>query len=383
MGEPDILPAVLCVDDDANILDGYRRFLRKKFRIHVAVGAARGLEAIELHGPFGVVISDYQMPGMNGAQFLSRVRTLSPETVRIMLTGQTDFSTALAAVNQAHIFRFLMKPCTPLILEKVLDAGFEQHRLLVGERQLTHQTLLGCVHIVADVLSTVQPASYGRATRVRRYVRHMAAGAGLAAAWELEAAAMLSQIGWITLPPELLAKAAKQELSEEDMPGFLTHASAAARIIERIPRLDVVARMIESQHAAFQNSAPPEGDEPDLRSAGAQMLKVAIDFDGLRRTGLTHADALERMRLQMGAYNPAYLDAMSSLAKLEASESKESIPVSALRTGMVLNDDLYGKNGLLLLAAGEEVTSALEQRFKNFGYGLPFDHLCTIRRSAY
>ncbi len=104
------LPAVLCVDDDAFILDGFRRQLRNKFNVYTAEGPREGLETVSKNGPFTVIVSDFQMPGMNGIEFLTRVRALAPDSVRVMLTGQADFATAIAAVNQGNIFRFLVKP---------------------------------------------------------------------------------------------------------------------------------------------------------------------------------------------------------------------------------------------------------------------------------
>ena len=191
---------ILCVDDDPNILASFERQFRKRFTIETATGAEKGLEVIAQKGPFAVVVSDLHMPGMDGIEFLNRVRSQWPQTIRIMLTGQADLSTAIAAVNQGNIFRFLVKPCTTTILGLVIEAALEQHRLQMAERQLTEQTLLGCVNVLVDILGIVQPDAFSRAVRLRRYVQHLAGAIGGATTWEFEAAAMLSQIGWITLP---------------------------------------------------------------------------------------------------------------------------------------------------------------------------------------
>ena len=376
----DALPAILCVDDDANILDGLRRHLRKKFQIHTSVGAGEGLEAITKSGPFDVVVSDFQMPGMNGIQFLTKARAIAPDTVRIMLTGQADFSTAMAAVNQGNIFRFLLKPCTPLILEKVLDAGVEQHKLLISEKQLTQRTLLECVQVLVDVLSIVQPEAFSRATRIRRYVRQIAEELGLAGVWQLEAAAMLSQIGWITLSPDLLRKAADHTLSIDQLPAFLAHAAAAARMIEKIPRLDVVASMIEMQHTPLRELPQvPTLDSSGLRLVGAQMLKAAIDFDGLRQKGLAPEDALDSMRREPGIYMPEILTAMTSIERAEAAHEILVLPVSKLEAGMILEENLRSDKGLLVLGKGQEVTATFVERLSNFSYGLSRDEMCRVR----
>ncbi len=132
---------ILFVDDEANILDGYKRHLRKQFRIETALGGEQGLAAVVNQGPYAVIISDLRMPGMDGIQFLSRVREISPDSVRMMLTGHADLENAMEAINKGNIFRFLTKPCMPAVLALVLEAGIEQYRLVMSEKELLEKTL--------------------------------------------------------------------------------------------------------------------------------------------------------------------------------------------------------------------------------------------------
>ncbi|HWR93463.1 MAG TPA: response regulator, partial [Desulfobacterales bacterium] len=80
-------PKVLFVDDDPKVLAGIRRQLRKKVPIETVESGRAGLEAMHASGPFSVVVTDYCMPEMNGIEFLTRVRQVAPETVRVLLTG--------------------------------------------------------------------------------------------------------------------------------------------------------------------------------------------------------------------------------------------------------------------------------------------------------
>lgn len=379
--EDENLPTILCVDDDPSVLDGFRRNLRKKFRVQTAGGPGEGLDLIGQRGPFAVVITDFQMPGMDGIRFLAKARAIAPDTVRIMLTGQADVAMAMAAVNQGNIFRFLLKPCTPLVLEKVLMAAIEHHNRLISERQLMHETLLGCVQVLVELLSVVHPQAFSRATRLRRYVKQIAMRAGLPGVWQFEAAAMLCQIGWITLPPDLLAKAASDEsLSGEELPLFQAHSSAAARMLEKIPRLELVAHMIERQHIDLSNL--PCGltiCSTDLGTVGAQLLKAVIDYDTLRQRDLRHEEALHKMRQDESVYMPGIIEAMTSIDGTTAKEEVELLPLFALSSGMILEDDLRSTSGMLLLGKGQEVTATLVQRLMNCTYGLPNDHLCKVR----
>ena len=114
---------ILCVDDDPNILQAYQRALHKQFPIEAALGGEEALAAVAHRGPYAVVVADMRMPGLTGVEVLARIRQMAPDTVRMMLTGNADQQTALEAVNEGHIFRFMTKPCPPDAFAKALTAG--------------------------------------------------------------------------------------------------------------------------------------------------------------------------------------------------------------------------------------------------------------------
>src|SRR5208282_234032 len=121
---------ILFVDDEPVLLQGYQRLLHKEFQVTTAVGGAAALTMIQHMGPFAVVLSDMRMPGMNGVEFLLKVKTLAPDAVRIMLTGAAELKTAIDAVNEGNIFRFLSKPSNKEILVKTLTDALAQHHLV-------------------------------------------------------------------------------------------------------------------------------------------------------------------------------------------------------------------------------------------------------------
>src|SRR6185369_9959485 len=125
---------ILCVDDDPNILEGFQRNLRKRFSIDIALGGDPALALIAKQGPYAVIVADMQMPGMNGVEFLVKAREKTPQTVRIMLTGNADQQTAVEAVNQGHVFQFLNKPCPPEMLAGALENGLRQYQLITAEK---------------------------------------------------------------------------------------------------------------------------------------------------------------------------------------------------------------------------------------------------------
>jgi len=111
---------ILFVDDDPNILAAMQRNLRKRFTLDTVTGPDEALHTLKTKGPYAVIVADMSMPIMNGAELLEEVRLSSPDTVRIMLTGNADQRTATEAVNRGNVFRFLSKPCAPETIIAVL-----------------------------------------------------------------------------------------------------------------------------------------------------------------------------------------------------------------------------------------------------------------------
>ena len=132
---------ILFVDDEVLLMEGIKRQLRKNFDITVAEGGDAALMVLAQEGPFAVVISDYNMPGMDGIIFLNEVYLRSPQTILVMLTGRADLDIAMNAFNNAHITRFLNKPCSRVILKEILTEGLEQYRLRMSEQLLQAQLL--------------------------------------------------------------------------------------------------------------------------------------------------------------------------------------------------------------------------------------------------
>lgn len=132
---------ILCVDDEPQVLAGLETILGRKYDVRTATSGLLGLQALTDEGPFTVVVSDYRMPGMDGAEFLAEVRKATPDTLRILLTGQASLDGAIAAVNSGNVFRFLTKPCAPADLVGALDDAIDQARLVATDRDLLERKL--------------------------------------------------------------------------------------------------------------------------------------------------------------------------------------------------------------------------------------------------
>lgn len=362
---------ILCVDDDVNILSGYKRSLRKDFDITTAEGGEEGLAAIAgSEEEFAVVISDMQMPGMNGIQFLQRVMVASPNSVRIMLTGNADQQTAMDAVNEGNIFRFLTKPCEPETFAKVITAGLDQFYLVTAEKQILSETLNSSLQVMVEILSLVNPTAFSRANRVKNLARDIAKMLGVKKIWEVEIAAMLSQIGCITVPELTLQKISNaQPLMEQELQLFSRHPQVAHDLIARIPRMNTVAQIIANQNRRMNDVFEVKTVTPETEEArhGARILKVVLDFDKMLESGILPHQAFKDMTERIGWYDPIVMGVLKEIINKASTEFVNiEIDVRKLRPGMLLNKPVYSSRNALLLSAGQDVTQPLIMRLINF-----------------
>jgi arabinose-5-phosphate isomerase len=118
---------VLCVDDEPQVLEGLALGLGRTYTVKTAPSGSAALAMLRTLPEITVIISDMRMPGLNGAQFLAATRTIAPNARRLLLTGDTGLDSAIAAVNQGGIFRFLSKPCPPPLLLETVAAAVEDY----------------------------------------------------------------------------------------------------------------------------------------------------------------------------------------------------------------------------------------------------------------
>ncbi len=361
-------PRILCVDDEPMVLDGLKANLFRKFDVSVATSGAAALAMLAAMPAMPVaIISDMRMPAMDGATFLTKARGVAPTAVRLLLTGQTDMSAAIAAVNEGQIFRFLTKPCPAASLIAALDAAVDQHRLITAEQVLLEQTLHGCIKAMTDILSLTSPLAFGRATRIRQRVSGLLDQLAIKDRWQADVAAMLSQLGAITLPPEVAEKLYHgQPLGLDEQKMVARVPVVTEQLLGNIPRLESV-RAILAAYPRPPNRATQADGTTTFRDAA--ILRLAVDFDALEAQGTAAEAAVEILRSRAELYEPAILDALVVLHGNRAREMIKEIPLSGLQVGMVLAEDLMRTDGMLLLARGVEVAAGVIERMKNFRAG--------------
>ena len=365
---------ILFVDDEQHVLGSYRRILRKNWDIVTALGGETALDIFDNKGPFAVVVSDMRMPGMNGIQLLTKIKEISPDTVRMMLTGYADFNTAMEAVNEGHIFRFLTKPCPPDLLNRALQEGVRQYRLIKAEQELLNKTLKGTIQVLIEILSVMDPKAFNRANRLRDYIKRLTEQKAIAGNWEIEIAALLSLIGQVTVPGSVMEKVHNNvSLTDVEKAMIMRIPKAGFDLLVKIPRLEQIAKIVLYQNKRFNGEGFPEDDIKGVDlPLGARLLKILNDLIILEDKGILRKDAFVTMAKRTGWYDPNLLLTISN----KISGSSENVPafrketkkvkISELHSGYLLLENIETSTGQMLMMAGQEISDSHIMRIKNW-----------------
>jgi response regulator RpfG family c-di-GMP phosphodiesterase len=305
---------VLCIDDEFTVLESLERILRTRFDVDKASSARDAEDALKYGGPYAVVISDLRLADTDGIQLLARFREESPETVRLLITGFADMDSAIAAINDGRIFALIRKPCrADALLERVSDAA-HHHQLLTAERTIVEQTVRGAIKAMNDLVAARVPAAAARGTRLARYAVAVATAMGVSST-DIELAALASYIGCMAIDFDLaerIVRGGTVSSAEQEIADRLPEV--AATLLAPIPRLERVREMLGQQRSPFVSKvglmeAQPEQEIP----VGARILRVVTDFDGLHLQGVSVPQAIVRLRSTNGIYDPAVLDALTTV----------------------------------------------------------------------
>jgi len=360
------LPRVLCVDDEARVVEGLVLHLRKDYDVRTALNGDEALKMLKEMGGAAVVVSDMRMPGMDGASLLHRVMNLYQDETRILLTGEPGRDAAAEAVNKAHIFRFLTKPCPPDQLKAAVESGVMQHRLINAERSILKETLIGCIKALTDVLAITSPVAFGRANRVKQLAMQFANTLDCRNYWQLEAAAMLSQLGYLSLPDTLVEKLYYGEsltATEKTLVSGVPDVTSA--LLENVPRLEPVIQIL----TALKWTDEQIGRLGDgTIGLGARILGLVLEYDALVTQGHSQDVAVQTLRPRAPRFGAELIEQFAK--HLGASSGKAVVKEMALQTvtvGMVILQDVRTHLGTLLVPRGFEVTPGFLERIQNFG----------------
>ncbi|MGL4511461.1 MAG: response regulator [Lacipirellulaceae bacterium] len=380
---------VLFVDDDPMLLASMERCLGQKFELDTASGGPQALDKLRADGPIAVVVTDMRMPGMDGVQFVQAARQFTRETVYMMLTGNQDLETALRATNEGSVFRFLCKPCDPTALAAAIEQALRQYELEASERELLGKTFVGAIGILADVIETLEPKLVARSAASEQLLEQLRERLSVAPRWEYKVAAKLAFLGAAMLPEaEREAADSLSVTSPEASAMALRSATSSARLLQRVPRLEVVSRIVfESAHSEANPITWTPESEGEVAVVGGALLRVAQLVEGLARSGLDAEEGCAELRKLLPTANQALFPAV--LAVYPAPTADRGVPVNPrdLREGMILHSDLVRSDGATLLRAGRRLTEnhveKLRLEWDQFGDADPVMVTATSFKASY
>ncbi|HEX5126672.1 MAG TPA: HD domain-containing phosphohydrolase, partial [Rhodocyclaceae bacterium] len=404
-------PVVLLVDDEANVLNALRRLLRPTgYTVLTASGGEEALQQMEGKA-VDLLISDMRMPGMDGAQLLAQARQRWPDTQRILLTGYADVSSAISAINDGGIFRYISKPWSDdellsvahqalqwrglqrekIRLEALTQSQNEQLKSLnagleakVAERtadlQIVNQELtlaseklkksfFSTVQVMSSIIELRAPQLAGHSRRVADIARKIAEKMGLEAPLiqEILMAGLLHDIGKIGYTDELLTTP-MAKMSGDGLGAARKHPINGAAALMSLSDMRGVAAIIRSHHERWDGKGFPDGLSGLAIPVGARVLALANDYDALQIGTLSakklSADEAKQYVLEGRnfRYDPAVTDAFGQLvgrAPPPKPIAERRVSGTQAEPGMVLTRDLYSPDGVLLLAVGHVLDDLL------------------------
>lgn len=307
---------VLVVDDEKGVLNSLRRLFRKEgFQV---LTAPSGREALEILSQFPVqlVISDQVMPDLRGIEFLKEVKGNWPETIRVMLSAQAEIDTALAAINQGEVYRFVLKPWKDRELIAVVKDGLHQHQLvsenkkllqlteeqnnklkelnsfletkvLQGTREILqkdqelHIIYFSAVQALAEAVEAKDVYVRGHSGKVSRYSMLIAQKMRLRREMveEIRIAGLLHDIGKIGVSDKILRKRGK--LTPEEFDIIKTHPEIGVKILEPMSLPWNILPVIQQHHERYDGRGYPEGRKGEKIELGARIMLVADAYDAI------------------------------------------------------------------------------------------------------
>jgi response regulator RpfG family c-di-GMP phosphodiesterase len=371
-------PRVLVVDDDNTLLKIFRNSLDEtRFDFDAAVSGALALEKLrDAQTPYEVIVSDMLMPGMDGVELLRKCRESYPDMVRILLTGSGDITLIAEAINQADVFRFIPKPIRPVKLNVTIQDAVKHHHLLINERDLLQNTLVQSVDALVKILEVTNGVAFALTEHVREYSVRLGKVLNVQQRWGLEIAALLSQVGCITIPELILERFYWGEsLSPKEESMIKGHGEVAKSIIVNIPRLTEVAEVV-AQAARFVDF---KGFEAGATVAvHAAIIRMVTEVDMLQRRGRSKDEILAVVDVNPPRYPEVLINQLKEMEFIEPHAVTVELHVDKIKNGMYIKEDVKTKDGVLIVSNGYRVNETVRNRLINFSEEGVIDHLVKV-----
>lgn len=292
---------ILFVDDDKTYLDYTSGlFLDRGLNILTAASALEALAIVETQS-VSVVVSDNEMPGMRGVELLSRIKEVSPHTVKIMMTGSADLSTTLAAINSGEVFRFVLKPWKKAEMLRAVKDGIRRYRVLQSLKREDEFIL----HSLAQTIELKDASTKGHCDRVATLALMIAERLGVAeeAMQEIRYGSWLHDCGKIGVPEAILN--AERQLTEEEFRIIMKHPEWGCDVVRKANLSKTVQDIVLYHHERFDGKGYPFKLDGSRIPLEAQIVATADICDALTmdrpyRKGYSREEVIWTMTQMIG-----------------------------------------------------------------------------------
>lgn len=271
---------VLFVDDEENILNSViRTFADSHFIIRTAPDASKALDLVR-NETIAVLVSDNMMPGMSGMELLELTKTISPNTVKVMMTAYTDLPTVIEAINRSEVFRFIVKPWDNQELVTIVEEGVTRYRLLESLRHENEAVL----YALAETIELKDPYTKGHCERVARYALLIAEELNLpdSAKDDIRFGSWLHDCGKIGIPEQILN--APRKLSSDEITTIRLHPDWGAEVARKARMSPIVVNIIRYHHEHYQGGGYPDNLSGKEIPVEARIVAIADTYDALTST---------------------------------------------------------------------------------------------------
>ncbi len=345
---------VLFIDDDVSLLSTMKRNLGLDFTIHTAEGGEVALELVQQQGDFSVVVVDMQMPKMNGIQTIAMLREKMPNAVFLMLTGNQDLTTAIQAVNDGRVFRFLTKPCQVFEISAAIQAAQQQHNLIIAEKELLSGTFAGAINLMTDVIE-MQEDRHVDTGRMSEALVDLADRMSIEIGWEEKVAARIFLVGIAMLGPEDSVKfGALDPATAEHKAMFARICKKSASMLARLPRLGWIVDLLK--HVPNAERYESGCDRID---SGALLLRIVFYWNFLTNKGLCVEAATSVIENIMPELSSKMIQSMQCLHDNHDAHMLTKVAIGKLRPGMIPYENIENPRGGFAVAKGRVLTVAM------------------------
>ena len=310
---------VLFLDDERNVLSSLSRlFIDDALDILTFTSGREALEALRTRD-VSVIVSDNLMPEMRGIEFLQRARYVSPDSVRIMLTGYTDVQAAIDAINKGEVYKFVIKPWDDEELRKIIFGAVDRHKMVQSMRQADEHALQS----LAQTIELKDAYTKGHCERVAKYALAIAGAMGLDEDLKesVRRGSWLHDCGKIGVPEAILNYPGP--LTDDQMAVVRKHPCWGADVAKAACLSESVISIIRYHHERYDGSGYPSGLAGKDIPLEARIVHVADIYDALTsarsyRDRLSKEKAVEIMVSNKGTYSdPLVVDTLVRVLEQE------------------------------------------------------------------